>query len=339
MTIDKLPSGSYRIRQMEKGKTYTLTIDHKPTRTEAIRLLADKIEKAPIKTQDMTFENACDAFLDSKKNILSPSTYSLYTTVKSIIPEDFMQRNVYQITPLMVQSIVNTWATDRAPKTVKNYASFVMTVFKSIGVDIKQPQLPQLKKSMPYIPSKEDVQAISNYVKGSDMEIPLELSVRGLRRSQIVALTPKDISKTPEGYMLTIDKAMVRDVNNEWVIKTTKTTDSTRTISIPAELAEKIQEQGFIFGGKPYEINERLKKIQKSLGIPEFSLHKYRHFYASYLSQKGFSDLQIGAGGGWKSGSIVLSKSYKHAMEMEQAKKAMDNDISALFDSPESQNS
>ena len=31
MKIEKLPSGSYRIRKMYKGKTYTVIFDYKPT--------------------------------------------------------------------------------------------------------------------------------------------------------------------------------------------------------------------------------------------------------------------------------------------------------------------
>ena len=331
MTIDKLPSGSFRIRQMDNGKVYQLTVKHKPSKAEAIRLMADKIAKTPKNTPGMTFRTACDAYLASKKNILSPTTYRMYSDTIKIIPDDFLDKNVYQITPIMVQTVVNDWAKDKAPKTVKNYASFIMTVFKSADIDIKQPQLPQMIKKLPYIPSEDDVKAIAEKVIGTDLEIPLSLAIRGLRRSEMVAITPKDIKKTDDGYVLTINKAMVQNVDKEWVIKTTKTTDSTRTIPLPADLAEKIIKQGCVFTGKPYEINMELHKVQDSLGIPRFSLHKYRHFFASFLSQQGYTDLQISQAGGWKDGSIVLSKNYKHALEMEKAKKAMDADISKLF--------
>ena len=36
MNIDKRPSGNYRVRKMVNGKTYTLTLDHKPTEKEII---------------------------------------------------------------------------------------------------------------------------------------------------------------------------------------------------------------------------------------------------------------------------------------------------------------
>lgn len=39
MTIDKLPSGKWRVRQMINGKRYTETFDHKPTKKELMLVL------------------------------------------------------------------------------------------------------------------------------------------------------------------------------------------------------------------------------------------------------------------------------------------------------------
>lgn len=46
MKIEKLPSGSYRIRKMYKGKTYAVITDYKPTQKEAITLMAAELEKS-----------------------------------------------------------------------------------------------------------------------------------------------------------------------------------------------------------------------------------------------------------------------------------------------------
>ena len=39
MQIEKLPSGSYRIRQQYNKKRYDVVVDHKPTQKEALELL------------------------------------------------------------------------------------------------------------------------------------------------------------------------------------------------------------------------------------------------------------------------------------------------------------
>ena len=49
--------------------------------------------------------------------------------------------------------------------------------------------------------------------------------------------------------MLTINKAKVQNEKKQWIIKTTKTSDSTRIISIPSELADLIRETGYIYKG------------------------------------------------------------------------------------------
>lgn len=45
MKIEKLPSGSYQIRKMYRGTTYTVVTDYKPTQKEAVRLMADELDK------------------------------------------------------------------------------------------------------------------------------------------------------------------------------------------------------------------------------------------------------------------------------------------------------
>ena len=72
---------------------------------------------------------------------------------------------------------------------------------------------------------------------------------------------------------------MVQNEDREWVIKSTKATESTRDIIIPQELADKIREQGYIYKGHPNRITRNLALVEEKLGIPHFSLHKLRHPY------------------------------------------------------------
>ena len=43
MTIEKRANGNYRIVEMRNGIRYRITVDHKPTKNEAKKLLEDKI--------------------------------------------------------------------------------------------------------------------------------------------------------------------------------------------------------------------------------------------------------------------------------------------------------
>ena len=156
-------------------------------------------------------------------------------------------------------------------------------------------------------------------------EIAIILAAHGLRRSEIAALVLSDL----KGNVLSINKAMVQDKDGKWVIKATKTTDSTREVIIPEDIADMIRERGYVYGKMPYTINQDLHRAQRELGIPQFSLHKLRHFFASYAHDLGYSDKAIQEMGGWRSDSILRTV-YTHALDMEQKKKEMSDSLSAL---------
>ena len=103
--------------------------------------------------------------------------------------------------------------------------------------------MPQKVRNEPYIPTDDDVRRILEHARGTEYEIPIILACYGLRRSEICALTLEDI----DGDVVRITKAMVQDENFKWVIKTTKTTASTREIIIPEKTASQIRKRGYIY--------------------------------------------------------------------------------------------
>ena len=323
MTIEQ-HGNKWRIRQQHNKQLYMITLDHKPTKVEAMQLLADRFAHG-IPRADMTFEDAAKAYIASKDNILSPSTKRGYLGVLKGIPEPLKTAHIGSITSMVVQTTINDVSGLKTAKTVRNYASFIMAVLKSVDVEVKAPQLPQKIKKPVYIPSEEDVKQIFAASAGTRYEIPFALAALGLRLSEICALSPADL----EGCRLRIDKALVPNENNEYVIKTTKTTDSTREIIIPQVLADKIREQGF-YEGDPQMITKTLHKLQKRLGMPSFSVHKLRHFFASYMHSKGYTDKQIQEMGGWKTDNIMKTV-YQHAMDMDKAKERAASDIGGLL--------
>lgn len=328
MNITKLPSGSYRVRHMEDGKTYSFTLKYKPSTIEVYKLIAEKKEKIgsgklPSK---FTLKQACDAYIDAKRNVLSPSTVREYTATAERLPDDFKKLYITDITYLTVQKVINDIAKDHSPKTTANYAHFISAVLKAHDISLKAPQLPQKEKKSPYIPTREDIKAVFSVIKGTEHEIAISLCCYGLRRSEVCALTPEDLN----GNELTINKALVKGENNNYVIKTTKTTESTRTIIIDDDLANLIRERGYIYPYHPENLYKALQRAQDKAGVPRFQLHKLRHFFASYLHSKGYSDKQIQEMGGWKTDNVMKTV-YQHALDMDDAKKKAAHDISTIF--------
>lgn len=311
MKIEKLPSGSYRIRKMYKGNTYTVVFDYKPTQKEAMRTMAAELDKVHEKSETMTFGVAAQKYIDSKKNVLSPSTIRGYSGIIRQISDVFLGSNIYDITALDVQSEINRMAENCSPKTVRNHHGFISAVLGAFRPDMKlNTTLPQKLKTDPYIPSDDDVRRILEYANGTEFEIPIILACYGMRRSEICALTLDDLS----GDILSITKAKVQNENLEWVIKTTKTTASTREIVIPLEVADKIRKKGYVYKGYPGEITKFLTATQKKLGIPLFSVHKLRHYFASKLSAMNIPEEDIMRFGGWET-DYVMKGVYRHAME------------------------
>lgn len=138
-----------------------------------------------------------------------------------------------------------------------------------------------------------------------------------MRRSEICALLPEDIN----GDIVHISKAMVQNEKKEWTIKSTKTTESTRSIIIPAELAEKIQNQGYVYKGHPGGNTKHLEKVEDRLGIPRFPLHKLRHYFASQMSALGVPEADILKMGGWETDHVMKSVYQYSMMEKEEQAK------------------
>lgn len=317
MKIEKLPSGSYRIRKMYKGKTFSLVFDYKPTQKEAIRALADEMEKVQEKHRCMDFKSAAEEYIESKRNILSPSTAGGYWNILKHLSEKFLRKNIHDIEPFDVQKEVNALAKDHSPKTVRNYHGFISAVLGMFRPNLKlNTALPQKSKNEPYIPSDDDVRKVIESSKGTKFEIPIILACYGMRRSEICALRAEDI----EGDVVHINKAMVQGEDNEWVIKSTKTTSSTRDIVIPAEIAEEIREKGYVYRGNPCSITQFLFATQDKIGLPRFSVHKLRHYFASKMSAMNVPEADIMKLGGWETDHVMKSV-YRHSM-MEKEENA-----------------
>lgn len=319
MKIEKLPSGSYRMRKMYKGEMYTVITDYKPTQKEAITLMSEELKKAESKVVHLTFQKAAESYVDMKRNVLSPRTIKEYSETIGRLPKWFNDLVVSDISQIEINRLVNELSKTKSPKTVRNYHGFLTAVLGTYCPYLKiNTTLPQKVKSEPYTPSQEDVKKILEEIKDTSYEIPIALACYGMRRSEICALTTDDI----EGDIVHINKALVQNEKKEWIVKTTKTVESTRSIIIPEGLAGKIKEQGYVYKGHPGSITRHLEKVEDKLGIPRFPLHKLRHYFASQMSALGVPEADILKMGGWETDHVMKSV-YRHSMmeKEEQAKR------------------
>lgn len=318
MTIEKLPSGSYRIKQMYKGKRYTVTVDHKPTQKEATILMSEALQN--ISEQGSAKLSKCiKEYIEVKANVLSPSSIRGYRQLFNMYPQWLMDMNVYDIEQVDIQRAVNDYAKAHSPKSVRNFHGLLSSALKLYRPNfIMKTTLPAKQNRDSDLPSEEDMQRVIALAEGTEYYIPILLGCCGLRKSEICALTLDDL----DGDMLTINKALVQNDEGKYVIReNTKTSASTRTIYIGSVIADAIRKQGYIYKDYPNNIVRALHRFQDELGIKRCRFHDLRHFYCSYSHSKGMSDASILANGGWVGNSDVMKKVYRHAIEKDEANK------------------
>ena len=323
MNVERLRSGSYRIRMMIDGRRYSVTIDHKPTEKEAYNLIYSSIHNdSGVKG---SFKYYANQYIAIKENVISPRTTREYVRTVNVLPEWFTRSDLGKLRASDVQRLINELSIGRSPKTVRNYHAFVSSIFKMYRPDFSlNTTLPQKIKRDDYIPTADDVRRIIECASGTEYSVFIKLACMGLRRSEICALQLTDLD---ENNVIHINKALVLDKNNEWVVKSTKTTASTRNVPISESLANEIREQGYIFRQTPNTVIKWLNKTQDKLGIPRFSLHKMRHFFASKLMDMGATSKDIMALGGWETDGVMKTV-YQHSMKQDDEKRILISNLS-----------
>ena len=320
MTIDKLPSGAYRIRLTENKRSYSMTVPYKPTQKEAYELIRGKIDR---KQSDMTFSEAYNKYIEVKSNVLSPATLRGYASIYRNIPERFLSVDIANIDSYTAQRLVNEYASNHSPKSTSNLYTFVLSVIRLFIPDTHiSISLPQKPRKEPHTPSQEDIHKLLEYAEPSEYYVPLYLACLSLRLSEICALTIDDL----DGDKLTINKALVRGEGGYILKPTPKTDASNRVITLPPELAERIRAQGYIYKYYPQGIDKYLRRTLPRLGIEFFSVHKMRHFFASYAHDLGYSEALIQKIGGWST-SETIRRVYRHAMNEDEAREQVAKDF------------
>lgn len=317
MKIERLPSGSYRVRKTYKGKTYTATFDHKPTAKEVTIVMGEKIQDED--SLNGSFEKYAKEYVRNRDGVISPATTRTYNIKMKQLSEGFMTCNIYDITSETVQREINLFSKAHAPKTTKTLYGFIASVLKvyrpNLALRIK---LPQAVKNETYEPSSEDIKRILDSVEGTNYSIPFQLGVLGCRRGEICALGIDDL----KGNELHIHRSKVY-LDGKWIVKEAPKTDaSNRIIYLPEKLVKEIQNKGSIYDNYPAALLKAINRQQDKLNIPRFKFHALRSYFASYAHSMGIPEADILALGGWQTDS-VMKRIYRKSME-ESKKRSMD---------------
>ena len=315
----KLPSGNWRARAFigtgkdgkKKYKSFTA-----PTKKEAEYLAAEYLAKHRIEDAeqaDITLSQAYVKYIEIKQNTLSPATVREYTRAsKSDFPM-LMPLKLSKITQVAVQNAVNIMAGNHSPKSVRNAHGLLSAVLTMFAPDIRlNTRLPQAKRPDIYVPTEAEIEMLIADIKNENLRKAVLLAAFGsLRRSECCALTIDDIN----GNVISVNKALVRDVHKQWVLKPPKSKAGYRDIKMPQFVIEMLTpaENGRIVNIAPVTLTDYFMALRNKHGLPNLRFHDLRHYQASILHAMGVPDKYIMERGGWSTDS-TLKNIYQHTM-------------------------
>lgn len=309
----KLPSGNWRVRIFDytdaNGKKHYKSFTA-ATKKEAAYMAAEySISRKGNTYEDMTLAEAYDRYIDSKSAVLSPSTVREYRRARKGDFPKMMGMKISKITPELVQTAVNEASAQYSPKSVRNKHGLLHSVLKAYYPSlVLNTRLPQKIKPEYTIPTTAEIQKMLS-VADDKIRAPLLLaSSGGLRRSEICALTPQDITD----FGINVNKAKVYGDNRQLKIKPPKTKAGYRFVPLPKQIIKEVRNWQY-FDCAPDELANWFKRVIKTADVPHTTFHKLRHYFASECHAKGIPDQYIALIGGWES-VTMLHNIYQHTL-------------------------
>lgn len=307
--IEKLPSGSYRLRYKKNGVIYRKTIKCKNL-NEAKKILNELVNDINTNTfqptSQITFCEFAQLWLDNyAKPNLASTTWNNYIAMlnKNVLDEI---GNIYltDINKIIINSFLASLKEKGFKiKSQKNYLSLVSAILSYAAENdyikfnpcssIKLRKNAQEEFTMNIYEKDEIKKLFIALDKQKDTTLANAIKFdlyTGLRRGELLGLQKQDINfKTSE---ITISRSRTV-AGSKIVVKDTKTHKS-RTFLIPTPALEILKEQcknikkdDFVFNISPKDLNGKFSKILKENNLRHIRIYDLRHTNASMLHSEG----------------------------------------------------
>lgn len=323
----KTPSGKWQIRvgAGASGKSKSFTADSKK---EVEILAAEYLAGLNRPADAKTIEESVSDYIESKANILSPSTLAGYRKLLKNNIHSIGHIRVCDLTQVKLQQWVNELSANHAPKTVKNAFALLSAALDlpSQGRTFKV-SLPAKQRKMKTYPTAQEV---FNAVKGTTIELPVLLGMwEGMRMSEIRGAKR---SKIKDG-ILTIDTVIVTADCQHIEKDRTKTFESARQLRLPRYILSLIDalppEQDYLTTRTGQSIYMSLQYYLKKANLPQISFHDLRHINAASMLALGVPDKYAMERGGW-SNPEIMRNTYQYTFS--DTRKQFDELIDGYFE-------
>ena len=322
----KLPSGKWRnllyVGKDANGKrkyesfTADTKLEANLLAMERARELEQGINKERTPST-ITVGEAIDQYINDRDGILSPKTVREYKGLRKNCLQSIMHLRLPQLNTSNVQRAINNDSKRLSPKSVRNAYALFKSALKSINPELEYAViLPKLRKKEIKIPTAEELERILDEVRDTNLEIPVLLGATcGLRRGEISAIdVNRDIDY--QRCVITINKAMANNDQNEWIIKDTKTTSSERSLKAPQWVVERIAEiKDSYIPITPDNLTHYFREACDRVGV-DIHFHCLRHYFASTLLALGVPDKYAMKRTGHATPNM-LKNVYQHIMDQK----------------------
>lgn len=320
----KLKSGNYFIQLRLNGVSVPVTASTaKECKRQAELIKAehragkrDAMGLGPALSLDKAISN----YIDSRRNVLSPSTIRGYEIIRK---NRFQAQMKEKLNAINWQSAINAETKVCGPKTLKNAWGLIVSVLAYHQLHVPKVKLPQMKPAEKEWLEPEQIPVFVQAVATEPCAIPALLALHGLRRSEIYALDWDAININAN--TITVKGAVVPDENHKFVRKeTTKNISSRRTVPIVipelAVLLAEAQAAGTdVVSGSPNTLCHRINRVCEKVGLPPVGVHGLRHSFASLGYHLGIPEREMMELGGW-SDNATMQKIYTHIAKADRLK-------------------
>lgn len=321
MKLRQLPSGSWTTQVQIDGHRRSITAKSK----EEVKKRAMQYAVTGSYAPSVPLGTLIDNYIDTKRNLLSPSTVERYERIRRRHFQNIMNIRADRMTSERIQSEINLMAVKYSPKTIRNAYSLITATLDLYAPHVKfKVTMPAKVKTEYHIPTTEDVNALIAHASPNMKTAIMLAAFCGLRRGEIAALTASDILSDA----LCVRRSAVYDSDGKMVIKHPKTYHSARIVMMPDIVREHIKDKtDRICPLALSTITREFDALRDRLGM-RCRFHDLRHYYASVLHAIGIPDQYIMQSGGWKS-DFMLKAVYRNTLDDFRAQN--DAKINAYF--------
>lgn len=317
-TAKKLPSGHWRVNLFigkdANGKRKYKSFTAETKKAAEYKAAEYNLERKENKAHKLTLHEAISRYIESKRNILSPSTIRGYYDVLDNYCPELMELQIGDLTQEAVQLAMNAMAAKYSPKTCRNTHGLISAALKIYRPDFTlHTTLPQKKKREIYVPDEKEIAEIYALTVGTINEIPVFLAAEcGLRASEISALNVKNINPN---YIHIKEARVIGDDGKEH-LKTPKSSSGYRKVPISNDVYEYLishaDEDGRVCPRKATYICHSWSKFRLRHKLNEnLNFHALRHHYASKCILLGIPQKYIAELMGHNS-TDMIEKVYQH---------------------------